>query len=958
MEHGTAPTSRADARTTRRSTFGRAAGFCIALGTLAASMASQPAAAQVEVALPGAEGRRSRVVMSGREFDAVAEAVGFDPSQRTAVDAMFDDAQARMFDAKRTADAAARKVGLFDQSREATAARSAAMRALRTSMLAQVDELFASLGAISRPDQQAALAHERRLARLRVIRTTMPPRGFMEFNTRIEDSDAVAAVDAAATDGTDLARVHDALAASLDRLADALVRLGDARAERTLAIAEAPGRTDSDPKATAARNQARDAMMQASRVHRDSLVALDGVLAGQALQDAKAAAARAIWPSSADARSPRRAIGQLLRTETDADRRTEIEGVRDTWWAAWWPATLRIIEALEAAGNRPPVELVEARAVADRTAWQALAALDPANRDFHLGNADPGNRPADRIKAVDFGPSVEPGLPGSESGPGGVALANGVSFSFSAVTIRAEESGDADSGTTTEAGDAPDAGDAGGAVAIALGDALEGMVAADQVMVVGDASVLGDASFDFGGDMEDFGAMLPDPEAMQAFNERSALAGARIPPPMTDDDVRRIASALGIAADEGVLAQVARDYRDRTKASDDELGARIRTLLDGTAVAWPMPELPQAPGLPALPPERPEVPITDIREAIGLLDQWTERLGTLDDAVIDAIAALGTPRPEAVQGQRERRARTRAGALRYPSADGMDGRQTFVEPADALAPSGADATALAAAARALEAWSPAALAAVEANRAAVRGDCVALIEFTRTDAAGMRAMQSDDGNQKALPFDEESMKRRIEAEGRLSKARQAVAQQAVAGRDAAEAALPESIRGAYRSAWYALAAPYAYRDRSDALPAVDRARGLADLSGAQRAQLDALWNDHASRHRASCDAIAEMMIAQQTRIEDAMQDGSNNPMDSMFGTARLLSDARFERRELDARTLRRLRAVLTPEQAKEIPQLQPRSPRRMPVGMPGAMPGAVPMVIPAPTPAAPAPKSP
>jgi hypothetical protein len=160
MEYGIAPTSRADARATRRSTFGRAAGFCIALGTLAASMASQPAAAQVEVALPGAEGRRSRVVMSGREFDAVAEAVGFDPSQRTVVDAMFDDAQARMFDAKRTADAAARKVGLFDQSREATATRSAAMRALRTAMLAQVDELFASLAAISRPDQQAALAHD------------------------------------------------------------------------------------------------------------------------------------------------------------------------------------------------------------------------------------------------------------------------------------------------------------------------------------------------------------------------------------------------------------------------------------------------------------------------------------------------------------------------------------------------------------------------------------------------------------------------------------------------------------------------------------------------------------------------------------------------------------------------------------------------------------------------------
>ena len=30
MEYGIAPTSRADARATRRSTFGRAAGFCIA----------------------------------------------------------------------------------------------------------------------------------------------------------------------------------------------------------------------------------------------------------------------------------------------------------------------------------------------------------------------------------------------------------------------------------------------------------------------------------------------------------------------------------------------------------------------------------------------------------------------------------------------------------------------------------------------------------------------------------------------------------------------------------------------------------------------------------------------------------------------------------------------------------------------------------------------------------------
>jgi Spy/CpxP family protein refolding chaperone len=38
----------------------------------------------------------------------------------------------------------------------------------------------------------------------------------------------------------------------------------------------------------------------------------------------------------------------------------------------------------------------------------------------------------------------------------------------------------------------------------------------------------------------------------------------------------------------------------------------------------------------------------------------------------------------------------------------------------------------------------------------------------------------------------------------------------------------------------------------------------------------------------------------------------------------MLSDARFERRELDAQTLRRLRSALTPEQARQVPQLQPR----------------------------------
>jgi len=99
-----------------------------------------------------------------------------------------------------------------------------------------------------------------------------------------------------------------------------------------------------------------------------------------------------------------------------------------------------------------------------------------------------------------------------------------------------------------------------------------------------------------------------------------------------------------------------------------------------------------------------------------------------------------------------------------------------------------------------------------------------------------------------------------------------------------------------------------------------------------------------------------MTVAQRSRMEDAMQSESGRGMDSMFGAARMLSDARFERRELDAQTLRRLRSALTPEQARQVPQLQPRRGRG--TGMPRGLPGAAPVVIPAPTPAAPAPTSP
>lgn len=930
----------------RRTALAAAGGIASLFACAFAAVPAGSAHAQVEISMPGAEGPGARAVMSGREWDALVEASGLDPAQRTAADAIFDDAQARMFESKRTADEAARRAGLFDPSRDAVVARAAAARAMRTALLAQVDELFASLAAIARPEQQAALAHERRMARLRAIRATMPGPTFTEFGARSGNSDVPTAIESARIEGLDAAAVHEAVAGTLDRLADALLRLADARTEREVAQAEALADRSAAAKAASARSQAKDALALVSRVQRDSIAALDGALSGAALQGAKAGAAGTIWPSTADARSPRRVLDQLLRAESAPERRAALEAVRDAWWAAWWPATLRLVEATESeAPGRAPTDATDARDAANRAAWRALAGLDPAHRDFHLANAEPPVRTKGGAVMIPFGRSPEPGLPGTEPGPG-AGPAGGVSIAFSTVSVIS--SGDGVGGEMTIA--AGNADDAGGAVTLAIGEALEGAVA-DQVIVMGDAIALGDPGIelDLGADgPADMGIAF---EGVEGIGAQAPLAGARVPAAMTDEDIRRIPAALGIRADEGVVAQVAQDYRDRVKASEDDLVARIRDALKGTAVRWFMPDIPQMAGMPAPPEPQPEVPIADLRRGIELLDQWTDRLGALDDGVIDALAALGSPRPEAVQAARERRARARAGALRYPSAMGWDGRRPFVEPADALSAAGADQAVLAAASTALEAWSPGALAAIESSREAMRGECVALIEYARGDAARPRAVDAP-----GIEVDEESMRLRAASEARLAKARRAVGGQAIAGRDAAEAALPEPLRPAFRSAWNALAVPSAYRDRSDALPAVDRARGLGDLTDAQRAQLDALRNEHASRHRAACDAIAEMTLAQQSRMEDAMQSESSDGMDSMFGAARLLSDARFERRELDSRTLRRLRATLTPDQAKEVPQLRPRGAGG--AGMRSGPPGAATIVIPAPTPAAPAPTSP
>lgn len=879
-------------------------------------LAAPPAQAQnvpdfMEFTQP--QGPRIRAVMSGADFDAAMEAVGFDEGQRTTAGSMFDDAQARMFEAKRAADAQARGVGLFDRSARAVEERSKAARDLRTRMLATVDDLFAALGAVATAEQQPALARERAKARRNAIRATMPP---ASLGVRVASTDVDASLSRAGIDPAVVTAALRATAPLDERLESALVRAADARDAYDRAAAQArEGKGDRD----AERKAMREAYAAVGQVHRDALAAVAAALPPADARAVCSTAARRIWPATSDVRAPERAIGQLLGDDLPAERRAAIEAIAATWWAAWWPATLKMAEASEQGGPFTSKQaLDEPRRAADRAAWQALAGADEANRDFHLANAEA--KPDGRQMLV-AGGRGGPSLPGREgSGVAGGEAVEAVGMMIaSSITVAA---------TPSEPGDA----------APAPPEAAENNVMTftlDASDLQGGAIVLGDASIEMADGALDATAIEMDGAGMQ-------FCGARLPAAIDDAEARSIASLLGVPGDGATVASLLDDYRGRVRALDEELGTGVREMLRGTSVRWVGND-----------DGEPEVPEANLRKSIPEIDRYVDGLAALDAELIASIASLGTPAGGAADAAIARRARTRANTVRYPVEGAMvDGSTRFVEPWDALPAEAGDAARTAARA-AIDAWSAQAGAAVEAKRTALRTCGTDLLLISRSDAARMReAMaankQGGGGPQQfAMQADPEAMKRRMDLYAQIDRSRTAVVAASVAGRDAVEAAIPAELRGAFRAAWNARAAPGSQRDPKDALPAIDRARGLDDLTDRQRTQLDALRTDHAALHAAACNSIAELQVAQTLR--DAAAGEADGNFETLFDSSRLLEDARFERTELNARSLRRLRSMLTPEQVKRIPALGPR--RR---GGPAAIGGLSPVTIPA----APAPTSP
>ncbi len=116
--------------------------------------------------------------------------------------------------------------------------------------------------------------------------------------------------------------------------------------------------------------------------------------------------------------------------------------------------------------------------------------------------------------------------------------------------------------------------------------------------------------------------------------------------------------------------------------------------------------------------------------------------------------------------------------------------------------------------------------------------------------------------------------------------------------------------------------PEVYPDPIDAAPVLERALALRDLTDAQRTQIQSLITQHTAAHRALSDVLIEITKADR----DMRYDNSARMMDEEAAASwaeRITrqEQARYDRGELNATTLRRLRTILSAEQCSRIPQM-------------------------------------
>jgi hypothetical protein len=871
----------------------------------------RPALGQVQLTMGTAS--EANPVLPSKEYDAIADAIGLDDVQRQVANAGFDDAQERMFAAKRRMDAIRARHGSDPKDEQAIAEVEQGRRALSQAILAEVDSLFQAVAAVTRADQRDALERERLAAKRRAIRSMLGSAasdGPVQFDVERAIAKAKLSPEQASAALAQLGPYRQRIGQLMQRLLDQSIVQQRKSAKASAADRKAEGAASGAEDFMAgmrrwaeAQAASRELMTQLAAAHRDALAALEQVLPADQLAAVRESTLSRVWPRTAmDPMSPERVIRQVLERSKDAELRTAVEAVRDGWRPRWWSATVRMAAAEDDLRGTVPFmepgaadesvtkararlrEMREERSAADRDAWKALAAADPGRREFY-------EKMAARQGAKGGLLMMEGAqLPPDESAGGAVAV-GGIAVAGDATAVTEAVAADVVVGAATMI-IAQSSEDGEGEEDMMVFTSGEEMAGGVMLAVGGDGVpiVFGDQFGDGLGSNLDFSSIA----FADGTDELGGGVRCRVPLRIDTDRAASIARTLGIDPASPAITAMLADYDAKANAARDAIGTT---------------------GRPANGAER--LRFDDDAAAASRIDAYLAALASADEELIAGIAALGATDEVLLSAVRAERAAERMRAVRHAdpwSFTMSDESVRDVRVGDCVRGAGLPESQ---AAQAMSAWAAAVGAAESAAAAWLSTERRALPELAASERAMMvePAEGEPQQGQTVIALDPESEKRRGELLQEAVDASKAITAAAIAMRDAVLAVLPEDGKERFRSAWLRAAAPKVYADTRDAMPTLDAALSVAGVSEAQKSQVNALRGEHAARHRELCDRLAVAVIASKPG-------GAAILGTSVSGDANAqVADGRFERAELNARSLRRLRSVLTPEQRAALPAL-------------------------------------
>lgn len=861
-------------------------------------------------------------------------------------------------------------------ARELAELEAAKRRAYRR-MSAAEQQFFDGLKALARAEQQAAVERERQSATRRLVRRTL---GGSIGSIGAINADLVADVQKAKLADADAARALAALEGYQSQLTSLMTQaldLGLAVPARTAKLREQKAKANAanggggaggggagsggaggsgagggsggedtaaslgvstligDPTRREASADFDAITNKIAALHLQGMTVLESSLPPTDADHIAAGTARRIWPRSClDGRSPRGAFAQarreLDRGARPAEQRAAVDAAQTAWLHAWWNSTRKACQAeselrgygLFAPSNdetRPMLatmrEAREQRDEANRSAWRALAALDAAHADFYAPYIAPAEKRADGMIGGIGEPRPPSLLAESDEAPAG-----NVQMSSAIIMVAGSSTSGEGGGPDMDAMAMP-------LVIEASGEGPMGIAIGPDGTATFFSDTMGDG---MGGGFEFESNSLEGLEGAEP-----SLSGARLPRPITRDDVSALRAALMDAADNSsapaapqsaVLDQLYTDYSDKVQAVDQREGASVRESLQGDATGT-MRIRRRINGAETEFAE-PVRSIEELRTGIARQDAFVSALASADDALIAGLAAACAPGLPAarVDTLREERARERLWQLRYPSSPGfMSNRGGPDVPIDLARIvrearlTGADRTAAEAI---IAEWSPSALNLQEQARSTLRGLSADIIEVERVMMSHTNdAMEgAQDGPARVSLSDEQmqAIRKHEELRERSERAADGARELASATRARLESAVSPEGRIALHRAWCRHVAPQAYEDKRNADARLAQALALPDLTPEQRRQIEALRAQHATEHARLTDQIGT--IAAELAVPSAPA-ASKDPSGEPAGVRQKMETLRFDRRELNERTLRQLRTVLTPEQNAEISPL-------------------------------------